>query len=237
MEKMKRIKSIFSGVLLLLAVTSCVININSKIVRGNGVSATKSYDVTDFQVISIHGSLDVVYSQVPGAGPSVVLTTDENLMEYYVVSVNGGVLDISQARGVSVSPVTEARVVVSSSGLNGVRISGSGDCDIRGALNTDSFFFKISGSGNMEADNIVCNTFEARISGSGDIEVDALSARTTDLSISGSGDIEANCVNAGDVMARISGSGDITLRGRAERLSSKVSGSGDVDTRELQIYQ
>ena len=227
-------KSLLVFLAVALAV-SCSFTINSKIVRGNGVEATRSYDLPTFIAIHVAGSMDVIYTQ---GKQGVVLTTDENLLDLYTLEISGNTLRISTKSGYNVLPKTKTFVTVSSEDLQGVKISGSGECDIEGPLTTNGeFVFSVAGSGDLEADVISCRSFTSRISGSGDVEVGSLTAKSTDLLINGSGDIKINCKDAGDVTAKINGSGDIVLSGRARSISSKVNGSGSVSTRELQVVR
>lgn len=225
-------KSLLAILAAALAV-SCSFTISNKIVRGNGVEATRSYELPVFTAIHVAGSMDVIYTQ---GQQSVVLTTDENLLDNYTVELVGNTLKISTKSGLSILPKTKTFVTVSSEDLKGVKISGSGECDIEGPLNTNGeFVFSVSGSGDLEADAIICKSFTSRISGSGDVEVGALTTKSTELLINGSGDMKINCVDAGEVSAKINGSGDIVLSGRARSISSKVNGSGDISTRNLQV--
>ena len=228
----KYLKSLLLAVLP-LAITACSFSFNGEVVVGNGVEVTKTIDVQPVTAIVVAGSMDVVYMQGP---QSVVLTADENLAELYTVEEIDGVLHISMKSGYSVFPKVKTFVAVSSETLSKIKVSGSGDCDIKGTLRTDGdFVFSVSGSGDLEADAIVCNSFDGHINGSGDIEVDALTADSVNLTINGSGDIKLGCKDAGDINARINGSGDIVLSGKARSLNSKVNGAGDISTGGLQL--
>ena len=221
---------------IILAVTvavSCSFTIKSKIVRGNGVEATRTYDLPAFSEIFVAGSMDVFYTQGP---QSIVLTADENLLDYYTVESEDNVLKISTKSGYSVSSKAKTFVTVSSEDLTKVKLAGSGECDIVGTLNTTGdFSFSIAGSGDLDADAIVCKAFSAKINGSGDVEVDALTAESANLLINGSGDIKIKCKDAGDITAKINGSGDIALSGKARSLTQKVNGAGDISTKGLQL--
>ena len=231
---MKRIVILLAAVAL---AASCVININGigVPVIGNGESADKSFDLGDFDGISVLGAMDVVYVQ-DLLETSVVLRTDENLLDLYKIEVKEGVLTITNEPGKNPMPKTGAVVTVHSPAINSMTVSGSGDCSIPYTLTIpDDFRFKVSGSGDLDANLIVCKNFTSKISGSGDIEVKSLTARSTDISISGSGDAEIGCNGAGDIDARISGSGSIKLHGIAKSLNTKVSGSGDINTSKLRL--
>lgn len=74
------------------------------------------------------------------------------------------------------------------------------------------------------------------VSGSGDIEVDELDARILDLSVSGSGNISIDELDSDKVKASISGSGNITVGkgGVADELSVSISGSGNFNGKKFE---
>ena len=226
-------KKALTLILFAAVAISCSFVINNKHVRGNGVEATRSYDLPAFSEIYVAGSMDVIYTQGP---QSITLTADENLLDIYTIESVDNILKISVKSGYSISTKAKTFVAVSSEDLNKVKLAGSGECDINGTLATKGdFAFSISGSGDLDADRIICNAFSAKVNGSGDVEVDALTAESASLVINGSGDIKIGCKDVGDITAKINGSGDIAVSGKARSISSKVNGSGDVHSSGLAI--
>ena len=211
------------------ALSSCVIlNMNYQI--GNGVSAEITLEIGEFDSISSCCSLDLIYTQKEGA-QSVVLTCDENLVEYYDIRVEDGTLIIDTKRGTSINTKVKSYLTVTSPRLDYLKLSGSGDCEITSAITTDGDFnFKVSGSGDIEADEVVtCKDFTFTVSGSGNIEVAGVLAESASFKDSGSGDIEVDSLTAEDISVRMSGSGDITLKCKdAGYIDASLSGSGDL---------
>ena len=68
--------------------------------------------------------------------------------------------------------------------------------------------------------------FDASISGSGNIDAYDLIADNVNASISGSANIKVTANKAID--AKVSGSGNIDYRGNPEKIGTKVSGSGNI---------
>ena len=250
---MKRILLILAAA----ALSSCVLlNMNYQI--GNGVSAETTLEIGEFDSISSCCSLDLIYTQKEGA-QSVVLTCDENLVEYYDIRVEDGTLIIDTKRGTSINTKVKSYLTVTSPRLDYLKLSGSGDCEITSAITTDGDFnFKVSGSGDIEADgSVICKNFyssvsgsgnidvvgvqaesaEFKDSGSGDIEVDSITAEDITIKMSGSGDIALICKNAGYINASLSGSGDLILSGSALSVQSNITGSGRVQSNELTIIR
>jgi len=86
---------------------------------------------------------------------------------------------------------------------------------------------KISGSGDINADELNGKNCKIMISGSGEIDVEKIDAGKLDVGLSGSGDVEVENVRAKNIDVGISGSGDIELEGKTNELEISISGSGD----------
>ena len=248
--------------LILLVATACAVcscdlsNLLGRIVKGDGVSVDVPCEVDDFAAISSVGSIDVFYTQAPGE-QSVTLTCDQNLVEYYQVEVERGILFVSVKPGYILSPKTKSFLTVSSPALNGISITGSGDCFVSGQVVTDGdLIFKLSGSGNLDMDgSLSCKALECKLTGSGDarikeavsesaalstmgsgnISVNSITAETISVTSTGSGDGVLGCKDAGDINVRLTGSGSVTLTGNARSLTEKVNGSGRVNKRGLEL--
>jgi len=237
--------------------TACACdNVLGFIKEGNGVKLATTFEVGEFDKISVVGSVDVRYTQTAGE-QFVELTCDDNLFEYYVVSVENRTLSVKTKSGVWLKPEAETYLTVHSPNLNSVDVSGSGDCFLNSDLTSEGdFSYKVSGSGDLFSSYTVsCRDFTAKVSGSGDfvlrklnadkagfgisgsgnISVDGLTAESISINITGSGDGEITCIDAGDIDVSISGSGDVILRGNARSLNSKIHGSGNVDRDHLTL--
>lgn len=249
-------KKVFLIVAALFTVCSCDFSsIFNRFVNGNGIPVDVPVSVADFNSISSVGSIDVYYTQAPGA-PSVVLTCDENTADYYEVTVSQGVLKVAVKTGYVVVPKTKSYVTVSSPTLKEVKLTGSGDCYVSGNLAVDDDLdFTITGSGDLECSSVDCRSFQAKLTGSGnaqinqlaaniallsslgsgDISVGSVSASSVILACSGSGDANLGCDNVGKIEVTITGSGNVTLTGRAHELKKKVTGSGRVNIKGLEL--
>ena len=237
----------------LAAITSCQL---LDIEVGNNVSVNTVIDVVDFNSISDRCSMNIIYTQTAGE-PSVVLTCDENLVEYYRIWVEGGTLIADTRNNVIMRPKVKPVLTVSSPVLNGVSVSGSGSCQIDSSVDSEGdFVFKVYGSGSIVAEGTVkCQDFSSTVSGSGSINVsgiladtakfkgsgsgatrvDLLTADSISATLSGSGGVTLVCKDAGDIEVSISGSGSVRLSGNARSLNSRTSGSGHVNSKNLTL--
>ena len=240
-----------------IAFSSCIFNVSVEI--GNGVTVQKTIEVGEFSSISVPHSTDVYYTQTLSE-QKLVLTCDENLVDYYNITVEEGTLIVGIKPGVSVQTRVRSYLTVNSPVLEAVRLSGSGDVHIDSPIvAAKDFEIWTSGSGDLESDyGIQCRNFSARTTGSGEISVDGVTAASAEFKSSGSGDLESDtvtaenvsvvltgsgdcdlvCKKAGFVSVKLSGSGDCTLSGSARTLGNiSISGSGKLNTNRLSVGQ
>lgn len=237
-----------------IAVCSCVFS-GVSVYRGNGVAVDTVIDVKGFDAISLPASTDVVYKLTEGER-SVVLTCDEKLVDYYYIHVEDNILVADVKPGtVCLSSKVQSVLTVCAPVLDGVIVSGSGDCSVIGPVSAErGFYLKCSGSGDVSfSGHVSCPAFSAtttgsgdislgavycesgaeiRTSGSGDIDISTLSAQSAEIITSGSGDIAVGVITADLITARSSGSGDIDLLCKESGLvDASTSGSGDISLR------
>ena len=204
--------------------------------RGNGVAVTAPIKVEGFSSISIPSSIDVVYT-ISDEEQSALLTCDENLLEYYDIHVEGNTLVADVKSGtICLSPKVKTVLAVNAPVLEGVKVSGSGDCTVHGDIPAcDNFSLRCSGSGGISVESVKAKSAEISTSGSGDISIGCISADNIRARTTGSGDISLVCKDAGSIDASISGSGNIRLSGTAGSLQSKRTGSGRIDSGALRL--
>jgi len=193
-------------------------------VRGSGVLASESRDVSGFSQVRVDGSGDVVIDQT--GTESVSVEAESNLLPLLETRVSNGVLHVGPKPNVNIHPTKPVRFLVTVKNLTGVGISGSGSVRAT-AIDTDKLTADISGSGSAtlagRADDVVL-----RVSGSGSYDASRLQSRNVKVDISGSGDAEVNANNHLD--ASISGSGSVHYSGRPQ-VTQHVSGSGSIASR------
>jgi hypothetical protein len=192
-------------------------------VRGSGDMQTEKRDIGEFTEIDNSLCCDV-YVTI-GDDRSVEITFDDNLLEFIVTEVDGGILFI-EGDG-SFSSRRSCRIDITTPELTEVRISGSGDADIRG-LDCERFYYQISGSGDFYGEGRA-KDLRMSISGSGDVETRDLIAEVVEVDISGSGD--ARVFASQSLEAHVSGSGDIYYYGDPEDVHRSISGSGRIRKR------
>jgi DUF4097 and DUF4098 domain-containing protein YvlB len=164
------------------------------------------------------------------------------------VSTVNGVLQVNIKKGVKIlSGERRLKVIASSPSLDDVDIKGSADVYLKGTLKGADLNLNITGSGDIEAENLQYTNLSAFVKGSGDINVKNVKATTVKtivsgsgdvemkgstqmamLTVNGSGDISADKLTATNVVATVSGSGDISCYA-SKQLDAKANGSGDIE--------
>ena len=101
-----------------------------------------------------------------------------------------------------------------------IKVRGSGDIDMGDA---NELRLKVSGSGNLDADNL--KTADISVRGSGDIDLEDINGPLA-IDISGSSDVEIGDV-LGDLVHNGRGSGDLNIDSVKGGINVDISGSGD----------
>lgn len=214
---MKKITTLLLGSLCLLSLNSCF-----ESTTGNGVRATESRTVSLFDKVKSDGSFKVYITN--GEVRNVVVSADENLLQYIETYVSGETLHIDIEELHSVKAVVPMEVFITTPELDGIAQSGSGSV-IADYYEADHFDLILSGSGRIDAE-FEANSGDVRISGSGRIELSG-AAHHVDMAISGSGNIEGEDFFVTNCETYTSGSGDMWINVENE-LESHISGSGNV---------
>lgn len=215
----KRIVVVLLLLVAILTVTAC----NASIVKGSGDLITETRAVSDFDSIDLSGSGEVIVRQ--DGNESLTIETDDNVMEHVKAEVEGGVLKLGYEEGFNLIDHTRLIFTVGVDDLKSLKISGSGDIESDN-LETSRLDATVSGSGDIQIADLSADEVTAKISGSGEIDL-AGDATAQDVTISGSGKYLAGDLCSASVKVKISGSGDATVCA-TEELDSNISGSGSV---------
>ncbi|MFV0537735.1 MAG: head GIN domain-containing protein [Dysgonomonas sp.] len=215
---MKSVLYTISIALIALALNSCSFNS----VRGSGTLVSNEVSVPDFKGIDFGGGATLIYEQKPGA-PYLKIETDDNIYPLLRVEVKDGTLYIGSTENIS---PTKFNIFTNSSTLEYLGVSGSIKATLKGKLETSFLDIYISGSGNITAEDLVCDRLRTKVSGSGDFLVTG-KASSLDSHISGSGKVMATELVTDTVSCSVSGSGDFFVTAQ-KYLNVSISGSGSV---------
>ncbi|SKB71227.1 head GIN domain-containing protein [Daejeonella lutea] len=176
-----------------------------------------------FTGVSSSGSNPITIAY--GSTYKVEIRGSANLIPRYKTEIHNGVINLGYEH-VNVHN-DDIEVFVTLPALNKAAMSGSGRLWIDGNFPAqDLFRLSISGSSKTNVrGSFTANEVNVDISGSGDVQMENIIAKKGDVRISGSGDVRMNVQNT--LKARISGSGKVYYTGNAT-VDSEVSGSGQV---------
>lgn len=236
---MKRIL-VFSF-LILLVFSSCRY-ITGKRIRGNGVIKTENRSAGSFSNVDVSGAIDVYLTQ--DSTSSIKIETDENLLEYIEITVNGTTLSIQPRSHTNLKPTRQIKVFVSNPSFNHLEASGAcnifsenkitdataitieltGASDVKMELATPKVDVDVSGASNIYLKGET-KDFKAEGTGSTDIRCYELMAENATIDLSGSGDAQVFASLKLDV--HVSGAADVKYKGNPT-VSQSISGAGSI---------
>lgn len=204
------------GVMSFAMATSCI---DERI--GENLSETRQLE--SFTEVYSGGSWEVILEE--GFVEQVHIEANGIALEKVKTEVNGNVLSLGLERG-NYSNV-DLKFYVTYKKLEGVKLSGSGEMEVKNNVITDSFTASLSGSGDISMKNLMADRMVVGISGSATMEIEGGEVGIAEIKQSGSGDFEGENLYITDLTVSKSGSGD-TKVGEIGKLSVYSSGSGDV---------
>ena len=160
---------------------------------------------------------------------SVEVEASENLLEIIETEVKNECLKIDTKRNKCIKGKNTPVVYISLPDLTGVTISGSGNIYINETLTAGRMDFKISGSGDVYAKDLVLDNLTLKVSGSGTFDLSSTKiANDLNIEVSGSGDFNGLDFPTVNADIKVSGSGDCKVN-ISEYLKVVISGSGSVE--------
>lgn len=217
-------KQLFTIVIVLLSVT---INAqswwNSKKIKGNGNTITKTRTINTFDKVSIGGSFDV--NLIAGTEGTITLEGEENILPYIETTVKNGKLKVQFKGNTNIKTTKKLTVTIPFKNIEAVSLGGSGKVTVEKRIKADNVSFNIGGSGSITA-NVTANTIKVSIGGSGNIKLKGKSENLK-CSIAGSGSVKAYDLNTNTVKASIAGSGNVRTT-VTSKIKASIVGSGSV---------
>lgn len=191
-------------------------------VRGNGDVVTKERKTESFTGVKVSSGIDIYLKQ--GDNESMSVEADENLHEYIITEVRGGVLNVYT--DANIREAERKRVYVTMKQVNSVRTTSAGDVVGQTPVKTDRLELSASSAGDIKLE-VYAREIDVNISSSGDI---TLTGEAEKLSgdLSSAGDLNAYdlLVKEADLSASSAGNADINV---SERIRARASSAGDIN--------
>lgn len=214
-----------------------------------GRAESEKRNVGEFSKITLIGSYKVICTL--GKDCSVVVEAPKEIAEQLQTEVKKGTLTISKKKIAGVNVISSDKenskttVYVTTPKLHDIKLIGSGDIIVKGKLTSDNgLTATLSGSGNIELDEVVANYTQFSLAGSGDIKVNSVKGQQTELKLAGSGDMVVKNIDVDRHAAiNLAGSGDMQVEAvKANLVAVGMAGSGDmtigkVDCERLDVSQ
>ena len=182
-------------------------------IKGTGPVISKTFDFKDFDTIEINGGADVTFNQ--SSIYEVTVRTQESIFDWLDYKVEGSklVLQVKDKRSVRAEVFD---IVIQAPELNKVVVNGASDFDIRGLRIDGDLDVQVNGAGDLNFDQIACESLSVQVNGAGDAKLSSLNIRKT-------------------LKVEVNGAGDVDITGRAQDVSLDVNGVGDIDATGLKV--
>jgi hypothetical protein len=218
---MKSLKSLAIAIFI-LGISSTISGQFWRTVEGHG-NVTKEDRKTDsFTGLKVSSGIDVYLRQ--GSDESVTVEADENLHEYILTEVRGGVLNVYSEY--NIRHAEKKRVYVTMKEVNSVKTTSAGDVIGEGTINSDRLELSASSAGGIKL-AVNAKRISIDISSSGDISVSG----ETDIlraDLSSAGDLNAYDLRSREADVDVSSAGDADIY-VSERLTARASSAGDIN--------
>jgi hypothetical protein len=154
---------------------------------------------------------------------SIVVETDENIVQLVETEVNNGVLEISCEKHVSTS--SPIRVHITAPDIEKVEVSGVSNVTVASIKNS-TFSADVSGASKVKIDG---ETSQLKAEASGASKIDAQNLTAENGTISTSGASGANVNVTGSLKADASGASHINYSGTPKDVQKRSSGASSVN--------
>jgi len=210
---------LFVLVLVTLVATGC-----QSTVTGSGDVVEETRQVSGFTGVALAGIGELIIEL--GDEEALRIEAEDNLLEYIETEVKNETLEISIRRGINLNPTKPLYFYLTVKSLNTIAISGSGDIQAPDLV-ASQFTVNISGSGDVTMGTLDADALTVAISGSGNLEIAGGQAGKQNIAIAGSGRYRTGDLVSEAVQITISGSGDATVWA-TETIDGQISGSGNI---------
>jgi hypothetical protein len=220
---MKSLK-ILTIAVVILSISACSHAQIRRTVHGNGNVITKERQIENFSGIRVSTGIDVYLKQ--GNSEKLSVEADENIQEYILTEVRGGVLNVYTE--VSIRDAERKRVYVTMKEVTSIHTSSAGDVYGESPIKCDKLELSASSAGNIKLE-VTATDIKLNISSSGDITLNG-EARLLEADLSSAGSLKAYDLNVKEADVSVSSAGDADIN-VSERLTARASSAGDINYR------
>jgi hypothetical protein len=194
-------------------------------VSGNGVLGEEQRPVAPFDGVDISlGAEATITANAPTQ--SVTISVDENLLEYILTPVEGGVLKM-RLRGIEgIDSVHPLRIVAQAKVLDYVRATQASNVDVKGAGDpTPGFTFEVVADGLSYVTLMGPGGDQLQVSLSGGSRLDAWSYPVAGASVALTGGSRLRVHSASDVLGTVADTSSVEITGGGHCAALVITGS------------
>jgi hypothetical protein len=207
--------------------------------KGNGNIVEEEHEVGLFNEIKVNGNFFIHLKQ--GKEFSVVVRTDENLLDKIEVKTKGDMLVVKS--GNAMRPSRENHLYITVPELTVLKLNGANTLKSSGIIRAESLSIELNGASNMtmeaEIDQLnvqingageayfmgIANELILQVNGAGEFNGLEMKSIKADVQINGAGECDLSVENL--LIASINGVGELNYLGDPE-LQSSVKGAGSI---------
>jgi len=218
---MKKLR-ILTIAITILGISACTNAQIRRTVNGDGNVIKKERKTDSFTGVKVSSGIDVYLRQ--GADESMFVEADENLHEYIITEVRGGVLNVYT--DANIREADRKRVYVTMKEVNSLKTSSAGDIVGETPVRTDKLELSASSAGDMKIE-VYAREISLNISSSGDITLSG-EAEILDGDLSSAGELNAYdlTVKQANISASSAGDADINV---TDKITARASSAGDIN--------
>lgn len=188
--------------------------------KGNKNVISEERQVGSFSGIEVGGAFNVIISQ--GENSSVIVRTDENLMEHIFTEVSGNVLNLSSK---SIKNPTKLDVIITNPHFTSLEVSGAANLRSEGTIVEPTMDIDASGASEIDL-NVKTESLKTEASGASYVKLTGTASVHT-IDASGASEVNANNLETKTTIADASGASDVSVRA-SEEVKRETSGAGSV---------
>jgi hypothetical protein len=190
--------------------------------KGSGKNKTENRDLASFSTIELNGAFLV--NIVSGSKKQQFeIIGEDNIIPHIISKVRSNELKIYADK--NICPTTELVINIAVVNIKKLEAVGADDVNVSG-INNENFEIELTGSGDIVLEGKT-DSLDVKISGAGDIKAQNLKARKAVVEVSGAGDLS---VYASDMLkVEINGAADVSYYGNPAKVIQKINGAGELE--------
>jgi len=193
--------------------------VHTQSIKGDGNIKTENRTITEATTIDAAGAFEIRWSS---GAPSLVITTDQNILPHIHTEMNGQTLKIFSDE--SIAPTKGVQVVVTSRALDRLDLTGAVHL-VANKVSASTFSVSTAGATTIDIDGSA-TTLNVNLTGASKLNASGLQTKTAKVTLVGASSGEVSVTDALD--ATVTGAGSLTYSGEPKSVERQVTGAGSI---------